>query len=151
MTALADGGYGVRLEQNERELLRTLAEQLEDVVASDDPAAARLSPPAYEDDEANAEYRRLVSDGLTEGRIETARMLARTSQAQRLAQEEADAWCGALNDLRLVLGERLGVTEDLYVEGIDPSDPHAYELAVYAWLTWLQGELVEALASRLPD
>ncbi len=48
-----------------------------------------------------------------------------------------------------MLGERLGVTEDLYTDGIDPGDPRAPELALYGWLTWLQGELVEALASRL--
>ena len=150
VTALAGGGYRVRLEREERELLRSLAEQLEEVVASDDPAAARLSPPAYEDDNANAEYRRLVGDGLIAGRVATARTLARTSGADRLTDNEANAWCGAVNDLRLVLGERLGVTEDLYDDGIDPSDPRAPDLALYAWLTWLQGELVEALSSRLP-
>ncbi|HEU5212051.1 MAG TPA: DUF2017 family protein, partial [Gaiellaceae bacterium] len=62
---------------------------------------------------------------------------------------QAAAWCGALNDARLVLGERLGVTEDLYENGIARDDPRARELAFYAWLTWLQGELVEALSSRL--
>ena len=149
MTPVAGGGYQVRLEPEERTLLQTLAAELQGVVASDDPAAARLAPPAYEDDEANAEYRRLVGDGLTAGRVVNAKTLARTSTAERIEEADAEAWCGALNDLRLVLGERLGVTEDLYEDGIDPNDPRAYELAVYAWLTWLQGELVEALSSRL--
>ena len=49
----------------------------------------------------------------------------------------------------VVLGERLGVTEELYEHGIDPNDPRAPELALYGWLTWLQGELIESLASRL--
>jgi hypothetical protein len=62
---------------------------------------------------------------------------------------QVEAWCGALNDLRLVLGERLGVTEELYEQGIDRNDPRAPELALYGWLTWLQGEVVEVLASRL--
>ena len=54
--------------------------------------------------------------------------------------------CGALNDLRLVLGERLGVTEDVYERDVDPRVP---ELAVYDWLTWLHGSIVEVLAARL--
>jgi Domain of unknown function (DUF2017) len=47
-----------------------------------------------------------------------------------------------------VLGERLGVTEDTYDRPLDPRDPRAPELAVFGWLTWLQGSAVEALASR---
>jgi hypothetical protein len=38
------------------------------------------------------------------------------------------------------------VTEDLYEDDFDPGDP---ELALYGWLTWLQGEVVAALSSRL--
>jgi len=49
-----------------------------------------------------------------------------------------------------VLGERLGVTEELYDRGIDPRHPDAVELSVYGWLTWLQASFVDALASRLP-
>ena len=55
-----------------------------------------------------------------------------------------------LNDLRLVLGARLGVTDELYERGIDLDDPRAVELSVYGWLTWLQAGLVDALASRIP-
>ena len=52
----------------------------------------------------------------------------------------------ALNDLRLVLGTRLGVTEETY---IDENGPRTPGLTVYVWLTWLQGELVEALSEGL--
>jgi hypothetical protein len=72
-----------------------------------------------------------------------------TMDAHVLDHAQVEAWCGALNDARLVLGERLGVTEELYEAGIDRRDPRAPELALYSWLTWLQGEIVEALASRL--
>ena len=47
-----------------------------------------------------------------------------------------------------MLGERLGVTEDLYEGRIDPRDPRAPDLALYGWLTWLKGHVVDALASR---
>jgi hypothetical protein len=53
-----------------------------------------------------------------------------------------------LNDARLVLGTRLDVTEETDFGAVDAEDPEAQELAVYAYLTWLQGELVEAVADR---
>ena len=53
------------------------------------------------------------------------------------------AWLGVLNDTRLVLGARLGVTEDDH--DVAPDDPRAPAFAMYHWLTWVQGELVEQL------
>ena len=40
-----------------------------------------------------------------------------------LDRDQADAWLRALNDIRLVLGTRLEVTEDTYEEDVDPEDP----------------------------
>jgi ATP-dependent Clp protease adaptor protein ClpS len=111
---------------------------------------ARLFPAAFrDDDEAAAEFAELTRDGLEHERLAAFDTVARTIGADELDEAEAAAWCGALNDARLVLGERLGVTEELYATGIRRDDPRAPELAFYAWITWLQGELVEALASRL--
>ena len=53
------------------------------------------------------------------------------------------------SSLRLALGTQLDVTEDTYSR-FDPEDPHAAELAVYGWLSWLQEEVVHALATSLP-
>jgi hypothetical protein len=147
---LRDGGYGLRLDRHERELLGVLAADLEQRVRDDDASVARLFPSAYEDDPgADEEYRRLTRGSLTDGRLRALRTLRETSTAVRLDQQEADAWCTALNDLRLVLGERISVTEDIYERAIDRRDPRAPELAIYGWLTWLQSSLVDALASRL--
>ncbi len=60
-----------------------------------------------------------------------------------LTPAEVQAWLGVLNDTRLVLGTRLAVTEEERV--LDPADPEAGAYAMYQWLTWLQGDLVEAL------
>ena len=46
-----------------------------------------------------------------------------------------------------MLGTRLDVTEDQFADGFDPSAPHAYELAVYAFLTWLQEAAIDAASS----
>ena len=147
---LRDGGYRLALSRAERDALRELCRELRELIGADDEAVARLFPPAYRDDAAaSAEYEQLVRSDLEAGRLDALRTVERTIAAKRLDEGELAAWCGALNDLRLVLGERLGVTEDLYERGIDPRDPRAPQLALYGWLTWLQGAVVEALASRL--
>ena len=138
----------VGLAEPERELLRGLAAQLADELESSDEADAgldRLYPSAYPDDEAaEADWRQLTRPTLEEGKLGALRRVQATAGQDRLGAEDAGVWLTALNDLRLVLGTRLGVTEDSYAEEL-----HHPGLAVYAWLTWLQSELVEALAAGL--
>ena len=141
------GDYRLRLSDGERELLERLPAELLALLAAepDDPALRRLRPSAYEDDpEAEDEYRRLMDAELREGRRDALRLLADTASRDRLTAEELDAWLRALTDLRLALGTRLDVTEDVYSQEIDPRDPQAYELAVFAYLSWLQEQAVEA-------
>jgi hypothetical protein len=148
---LDDGGYRLTLERDERRALVGLCDELRGMIEAEDPEVARLFPAAYRDDpRASEDYDQLVRGELVAGRLRALRVVEETSRAKRLDHEQLAAWCGALNDLRLVLGERLGVTEDLYVTGVRRNDPRAPQLALYGWLTWLQGEVVEALASRLP-
>jgi hypothetical protein len=147
---LREGGYRLRLGDDERRLVRDLCGELRERIEGDDPGVARLFPPAFRDDpEASAQYDELVRAGLVDGRLAALQRVERTSVADELSEEDANAWCGALNDLRLVLGERLGVTEDLDYRSIPRDHPRAQEYALYVWLTYLQGALVEALASRL--
>jgi hypothetical protein len=54
-----------------------------------------------------------------------------------------------LNDTRLILGSRLGVSEA--ERAFDPDDPQAPAFAFYDWLTWVQGDLIEALLGDLPE
>ena len=141
------GDYRLRLSDGERELLERLPAELLALLAAepDDPALRRLRPSAYEDDsEAEDEYRRLMDAELQEGRRGALRLLAETAARDRLTAEELDAWLRALTDLRLALGTRLDVTEEVYTQEIDPRDPRAYELAVFAYLSWLQEQAVEA-------
>jgi Domain of unknown function (DUF2017) len=142
-----EGDYRLRLSDGERELLERLPAELLALLAAepDDPALRRLRPSAYEDDpEAEDEYRRLMDGELQEGRRDALRLLAETAARDRLTAEELDAWLRALTDLRLALGTRLDVTEEVYEHEIDPHDPQAYELAVFAYLSWLQEQAVEA-------
>jgi hypothetical protein len=143
---LDEDGYSLELDAAERDVVRRLARDLRELVETGDGAVARLFPAALpEDPEASAEYDRLVRDGLVAGRLDAIARVDATADAGRLSHADVEAWCGVLNDLRLVLGERLGVTEDM-TESDYERDP---ELALYAWLTWLLGAVVEALAARL--
>ena len=145
------GDFLLRLGPEERGLLRRLSAELEELLAAEpeDPSLKRLRPRAYEDEEVEREFRSLMGAELDSLRLENLRRLAETAGRDRLDAEELDRWLAALNDLRLVLGTRLEVTEDQFADGFDPSAPHAYELAVYAFLTWLQEAAIDAASSGL--
>ena len=139
---------GVRLHFGEDEvlLLRELLTELEALLGDpDDPALRRLFPPAHADRESEEQYRSLVRDQLVAGRSSALAAVRDTLGRETLSLEEADAWLRALNDLRLVLGTRLAVTEETDFEDLDPREPRGRDLAVYGYLSWLQEQLVEAL------
>jgi hypothetical protein len=152
--------FRVRLGAEEVAILRGLPDQLRSVLAQGeaDPVLERLFPPAYlepEDAERDTDYRRLVHDDLLKEKLANLEVvtstLARGSTSVRrwsvdLSQDEAMAWLGVLNDLRLALGVRLGITEDFDGE-VDESDPRAPGLHLLSYLGWLEEHLVEALAS----
>jgi hypothetical protein len=137
------GAVLLRLTPEERSLLLGLVEELRTLleISPSDPSLRRLFPPAYECEEDERGYRELAGDGLLEGRREALDLLAATAERDRLSPEEADSWLRALNDLRLVLGTRLDVQEGTLLD-----EPQTPELALYAYLSWLQEQLVAALA-----
>jgi hypothetical protein len=142
------GVYQLRLPPEERELLRDLPAQLRDVLASDDPALRRLFPPAYKDDAAlEAEYRHFMGDDLLASHTKSLQAMEDTIDAEVVDEDQLVGWLGALNDLRLVLGTRLDVTEDMYDHEMDPGDPRAPAFAMYTYLGWLQEQVVDALSS----
>jgi hypothetical protein len=145
----AGGELRVELASQERDLLRALAAQLAAELGSREEAdagLARLFPSAYPDDEtAAADWEQLTRPALEEGKLGALRRVEATAGQDRLDAADAGAWLTGLNDLRLVLGTRLGVTEDSYAGELEQHPG----LAVYSWLTWLQSELVEALAAGL--
>jgi hypothetical protein len=143
-----DGDFELQLSSEERGLLRALPRELRTLLDEEgaDPTLRRLFPPAYEDAGAEAEYRRLMQGELASRHRQALLVLEQTADRERLRDEEVHAWLSALNDLRLVLGTRLGVTEDLYEQDVDPDAPGAAQLGVFLYLTWLQEQFVEAAA-----
>ncbi|MDQ3777599.1 MAG: DUF2017 domain-containing protein [Actinomycetota bacterium] len=142
----ARGEVRLLLPAGERELLRTVAEDLGELLHEDveNPSLRRLFPPAHDDPELEREYRDLTRTELLRGRTQALEVLRTTIDRDVLTPDEADAWLRALNDLRLVLGTRLGVTENLDWDAVDETHPEAHALAVYGYLSWLQEELVAA-------
>ncbi|MEX2659331.1 MAG: DUF2017 family protein, partial [Acidimicrobiales bacterium] len=133
------GGFDLRLPEQERELVASLVGQLRTVLTGEEvvaePSVRRLFPSAYADDAArDAEYRELVHDDLLAARLAALDVVEATVEATHLDEEELHGWMGAVNDLRLVLGTRLDVSEETLAEP-DPHHPDAPALAVYQYLS----------------
>jgi hypothetical protein len=144
------GQFELRIPLEEREVLRSMPGELRELLATDDPALARLFPPAHPDDPVlDAEYRDLTRGELLSGRLTSLQVMEATIDAGRLDEEQLLAWLGAVNDLRLVLGTRLDVTEETQYEEVGPDDPRAPAFALYVYLGVLEEEIVEALAAPL--
>jgi len=144
------GRYRITIPGPEQDLLRTLVPQLRDLLTTDDPSLTRLFPTAYADDpERDAGYHALVRDELLERRFAALDALERTIDGGEVDEETLSSWMRALNDLRLVLGTRLDVSEDDDPADLDPGDPAAPAWAIYHYLGALQGMVVDALAQDL--
>jgi hypothetical protein len=146
-----------RLVDAEAGIVGLLLDQLEQLLAADptdtggDPVLARLLPPGHASDpEIAADYRDLTEEGLRSGKADDLAMVRATLPPEggeiRLDDEQARAWLRTTNDLRLALGTRLGVTAETEPPE-DPADEEGSQLAVYYWLTAVQGSLVDALAA----
>jgi hypothetical protein len=119
----------------------------------EDPVLARLLPDAYSDDpEAAGEFRKYTEPALRSAKYAVGKQLLDTLPEAggriRLSHEEALSWLKALNDVRLALGVRLGVTEEFEQDWakLKPDDPQWTAYEVYAWLGAVQVSLVQALA-----
>ena len=146
-----------RLDPAEAGIIGLLLDQLEQLLTADaddvgdDPALARLLPDGHRGDPGlAAEFRELTESSLRSGKADDLATVRGTLPADggevRLDPEQAGAWLRATNDLRLALGTRLEITEDTEPPE-DITDEGGQQLAVYYWLTALQGSLVDALVA----
>jgi len=144
-----------RFDPAEAGVLGMLLDQLEMLLDSEDaegdPVLARLLPDGNRGDaEAAAEYRELTESSLRSGKADDLAMM-RASLPDGggevvLDADQAAAWLRSTNDLRLALGTRLEISEDTEPPD-DVVDDESQQLAVYYWLTALQGSLVDALVA----
>jgi hypothetical protein len=151
------GDVVARLDSAEAGIVGLLLDQLEQLLEADvddvgdDPVMVRLLPDGYRGDpEVAAEYRELTESSLRSGKADDLATVRATlpdgGGEVRLDVEQAAAWLRSTNDLRLALGTRLDISEESEPpEEITGEEDH--QLAVYYWLTALQGSLVDALVA----
>ena len=156
----AQGGVRVGLSRRERDLLRSLPDQLRPLVSGEEQApvvSGVLYSRGYDDDELEAEYRTLAGDDIVAQRVAALDAFAESLDAgterdgvwrHELDAAAAGAWLSAINDGRLVLAALLGITEESQWEQ-GPSDDNPAGV-VLSYLGWLQTELVDALMVSLP-
>jgi hypothetical protein len=170
-----ENAYLANFTEAEREVLVNLTEQIIELLAeridhhNDDPLAAmvgitahdtppddevllRLLPNAYADQVDASEFRRYTESTLRQKKQAHAMAMrmhlkAAVDGVVELDHDSANAWLGAMNDVRLALGVRLKVEENTHqdLELLAPDDPMRGVYAVYSWLGWLQESLIDAL------
>jgi hypothetical protein len=154
---LRGGEVVARLDTAEAGVLGLLLDQLEQLLAADaddlrgDPVLERLLPAGHRGDpELAAEYREMTESALRSGKADDLATVRATLPPDggevRLDADQAAAWLRTSNDLRLALGTRLEITEDTEPPD-DVAGEQGQQLAVYYWLTGVQGSLVDALAA----
>lgn len=158
----------------------------------EDPVLRRLLPNAYKDEKSASEFRRYTEHGMREKKRAHAmeiyesltpadddwdgdQPIDRGSVEVTFQESDGMAWLGGLNDLRLALAVRLGVSREFGAadngdgvsnsgsEGLSSveinkkyelmseSEPMKAVYAVYSWLGWLQQSLLELLMSSGDD
>jgi len=170
-----DHSYIAQFADSEKEVLLNLCEQIIELLAErtdhghEDPLAAmvgitshdsppedevlhRLLPNAYADQVDASEFRRYTESTLRQKKQAHAismriHLKSAADGMVDLDHDNANAWLGALNDIRLALGVRLKVENNSQeeLELLSPDDPLRGVYAVYTWLGWLQGTLLDAL------
>src|ERR1700757_4934624 len=118
----------------------------------EDPVLARLPPDGYRDDpDAAGGLRKYTEPALRSAKHAAAQEMLDTLPEEggriQLTQDQALSWLKALNDVRLALGVRLGVTEEFEEQWgqLKPDDPQWSAFEVYAWLGAVQESLVQAM------
>ena len=177
----SEDSYVLEVSESERDVLINLSGQLIEILAErvdtansdplakmvgitghdsppDDEVLLRLLPNAYADPVDASEFRRYTESDLRRKKTQHA-MLVRSGLMETenrsilLDSDGAQAWLGAINDIRLALGVRLKVDENSHerLELLSPDDPMHAVFAVYSWLGWLQESLVLACMEDFND
>lgn len=145
----------LRLPHAEKALLASVVSQLRAVVDGGDEVEhlrQRLFPPAYADAERERQFRQMIGDELVDqrrGAVDTvmatldAGVTRSRSWSVELDPEQAQSWLTVLHDLRLVLGQIVGITteDDWELRGTSTDPAHV--------VLWHAGALQEELLSVL--
>lgn len=138
----------LNLGTDERAVIEAVCEDVVAALEDDDanPLLRRVFPVAHVSDEAiNAQYRDMVHDELLQSRRDVLGRVAATAHEGELDRATLEAWLVGLNTVRLVLGTRLDVSEEVFPT-LEPDDPELPAWALYEFLGSLVGLIVDALS-----
>jgi len=147
------GGFVIRLEDAERNLLTRLLGELSALLTGppDAPVLQRMFPPAYHlahDEESETEYQRLMHDDLVASRLDALTTVSTALRDHTVLDETGlRALMQSLNALRLVLGTLLDVDEEHDLDDVSPDDPMVGEHHLYGYLSYLLDAAVRAASS----
>jgi len=154
-----DGSLLVKLPSAGVAMLRDALTGLEATLDPGAPEQVRLFPRAYADDADEAHFQEMTRSYLLESKRSAIRIVGGSlDRGHRrgeiveliLAPDEVTALLGSLNDLRLVIGTLLEVTDDEQPRGLlPPDDPDAARVNSYLWLGAVQETLLETLLEEL--
>ena len=155
-----DGSISATFEAEEIRVLGNVLDEMTALLRAPakpgDAVRARLFPDAYEDPEDQRAYEELVGDQLLAEKVAALRRVRRALPTGKQAtveldHDQANDWLTVINDIRLAIGTRLDVTEDVMQKEIDPEDPDGPALAVLHWLGWMQELFLKELTGYGDD
>ena len=142
ITRIGEDNYVFDVPTALRAAVLGLAEQLDEELEGDSPSFARLFPTAYpEDPEKDAGYQILSRSELIEIRHSAIDTVRTSANDDEIDGETLDAWMRVVNDLRLVLGTQLDLTED---HRWQPRQEELDHYALYEAFSYLLQHIVEA-------
>ena len=146
-----DGSISVSLDDNIREALKALLDELRELLLTGThDGLRRLYPTAYpQDEQLDKGYRELVHDSLLAQRLEHIEAMENTLALKTVSNEQITAWMHAVNSVRLVLGTVLDVSED--DELPTPEHPDARQYALYYLLGLLLEQIIGVLFDTVPE
>ena len=152
---MPDEGLRTSLSADERALLLNLLGELESLLDEphgSDMVEQRLFPDAYDDESDAAAFHELVGNELRDWKVRSVRAVKERVQGRgpletSIPEDEIEQWLTALTDLRLAIGTRLDVTEEMMETEIDPEDPEGAALSVLHWLGWLQESILGQISN----
>lgn len=131
-------------------MLKALPKEIQSLLDERHVSTKRVFPVAYpEDEHAESEYREMMGAHLLNRHRDSLDTLVATVEETVIGEDQIHQWLDALEVLRLVIGTELDVSEDPPV--FDESDPLAPQMAMYHYLSMLQGEIIDALSESLPQ
>lgn len=158
-----------QLDEVDDDPLAALEKELDGaLLPSSDPALALLLRDMSEDPAEAEEMRFLAEAGVRSAKVANLgavyRRLTSSDGTFVIPTDEAPAWLGAINDLRLVLAARLDIDSAERAEqvtdratylaenpgAVDSDEPDHQLALLYAMMSWWQDSLLDAMRFSMP-